>query len=395
MKKIVTLILILSGFLFSCSNENKDDDPIPPFVSLLQVSDSILCFPFDGGVKEFSVISNSEWNIYNDSIWCTVDPVRGKGEQIIRLEVTPMEDSRDRNTTINIIDTTGKVVSIKVIQQRGDTILYINNENEGCLDSLLGGISLNQYQKIILSGNINQADIQALNTKNFLYLDLLGTNLTEVYSAAFQGNSLVKEILLPDGVINIRDRAFLGCRNLTSIKFPPKLSSIGSQAFENCINLKSINIPEGVTQLNHRSFKNCEKLECIDLPLTLESIGYSCFEGCENLLSIKIPNSVIFLQNDVFKACSKLTRVDLSRAITHIEMHCFEDCISLTSIELPTSLIYLAFGAFKNCSSLSSIIIPDKVRIEGQVFSECKKLTSVIIPEGITILEDKTFEGCI
>ena len=95
-------------------------------------------------------------------------------------------------------------------------------------------------------------------------------------------------IEIPDGVAEISDNAFEGCKNLTSIEIPSSVTKIGWVAFNGCTSLKSITIPEGV-------------------PV----IWAGTFQGCTNLISITIPSSVATIQSWAFRRCTSLKEIHL------------------------------------------------------------------------------------
>ena len=60
---------------------------------------------------------------------------------------------------------------------------------------------------------------------------------------------------------SIRQGAFSGCSNLTSITLPAGITEIGTSAFSGCSNLTSITIPASVKEIGAFAFSGCTKLE--------------------------------------------------------------------------------------------------------------------------------------
>lgn len=58
--------------------------------------------------------------------------------------------------------------------------------------------------------------------------------------ALYLNNELVTELIIPEGVTEIKDRAFFGYSSLTYVSIPNSVTNIGSSAFEDCNNLRKI-----------------------------------------------------------------------------------------------------------------------------------------------------------
>lgn len=89
----------------------------------------------------------------------------------------------------------------------------------------------------------------------------------------------LKNINLPNGLLEIESLAFSGCMGLTAIQLPSTLKEIGGYAFEFTM-LRYIVIPEGITVLRNDVFGECFGLNTVILPSTLESIEDYAFCSC-------------------------------------------------------------------------------------------------------------------
>ena len=144
-------------------------------------------------------------------------------------------------------------------------------------------------------------------------------------------NELIKDIVIPDTVTEIKYCAFSGW-NGTSITIPTGVTSIGNSAFTHCSSLTSITIPDSVTSIGHHAFYNCRSLTSINIPDGVTSIGDSAFCGCSSLTSINIPDGVTIIGGSAFYNCSRLTSITIPDSVTRIGYSAFFSCSSLTSI---------------------------------------------------------------
>lgn len=71
----------------------------------------------------------------------------------------------------------------------------------------------------------------------------------------------VTEVVIPEGVTRIGDKAFFGCERLASITIPDGVTGIGKNAFYGCKSLTSITIPESVTSIGGGAFLDTPWLE--------------------------------------------------------------------------------------------------------------------------------------
>ena len=131
--------------------------------------------------------------------------------------------------------------------------------------------------------------------------------------------------------------------------------SAGRGTFSNCTNLKSIILPNGLMYIKQNCFIGCKSLTNISLPDSITSIGSHTFDGCSSLTSITIPNSVTNIGMYVFRDCSSLANITIPNSVTRIENDTFDNCSSLASITIPESVTSIGQGAFRGCSSLTNI----------------------------------------
>ena len=168
-------------------------------------------------------------------------------------------------------------------------------------------------------------------------------------------SSVIKSIVIEDGVTSIGSGAFYNFSNLTSVTIPDSVTFIGASAFSGCSSLKSITIPDGVTSIYGGAFSGCSSLASIIIPDGIKSIDGGVFYDCSSLTSITIPDSVTSIGDRAFRDCSNLTSITIPDGVTSIGDDAFHGCSSLTSIKIPGNVTYIGEYAFEDCSSLKDV----------------------------------------
>lgn len=177
------------------------------------------------------------------------------------------------------------------------------------------------------------------------------------------------------GILKIHDRAFLGCQNITEIKFPDTVSEIGNYAFSSCIALNSIIIPDSVTGIGIGAFQNCDSLKTVILSKNIKELKNTLFDSCINLKNIEIPNSVETIEYFAFSGCSSLESITFPNSIKTIGRYAFYNCDNLLEIDIPNGVESIGERAFCGCGQLESIRIPDSLTSIGELaFSLCNNI---------------------
>lgn len=246
--------------------------------------------------------------------------------------------------------------------------------------------------------------IVAIGTRAFFSCEQLKSieipnSVTTIAYSVFANCTSIESVTLPenDDYNKIDDSIFLNCESLQSIEIPNNVTRIGSDVFRECISLKSIEIPNNVTLIGSNAFHECISLKSIEMPNSLEAILTSAFEGCISLITIELPDGTTFIGANCFKGCESLKSISLPSTLITIEHSAFEECKSLESIEIPNSVTDIYGSAFYKCQALRSMNFPanDKyTTIEAQLFSECGSLESITIPSNVTFIGSNAFWYC-
>ena len=217
------------------------------------------------------------------------------------------------------------------------------------------------------------------------------------------------DVVIPDGVRIIGEKAFAGKKKLKSILIPDSVTEIGESAFSNCTGLTGIVIPDGVTEIGEGAFDLCEKIESIVIPNGITYIGEKTFSFCKNLKSITIPDSVNIIGKSAFEKCESLVDINLPSSVKRIDEKAFNLCESLVGIVIPDGVTEIGESTFRSCKNLKSITIPDSVkkfanslfdvekdwgRDKGHEFCYCESLERIKLPYGLEVIGYCMFSRC-
>lgn len=270
------------------------------------------------------------------------------------------------------------------------------------------------------------------------------SNIRLIANNAFESNTGLEKIVVPEGVEIIGDDAFWQCSSLHQVSLPQtSLKSLGKEAFRDCPSLQEISLPEGIDEIRSWTFYDCTSLVSLSIPESVKKIAYDVvyntpllknsqyltngmliIDDClvatnkawlssvvsipENvrliaqdafmntyITEVHLPEGIRMIDFRTFSGCKNLKNIQIPLGVTKIGEQAFSSCSSLTNVELPEGITEIGEDAFRDCSSLENINIPTNVVYIGtRAFAWCKALKSVKLPQGLTRIENSTFEFC-
>ncbi len=196
----------------------------------------------------------------------------------------------------------------------------------------------------------------------------------------------------------IKDRAFEGDLNITSLTVPPSVYKIGSRAFNGCSGLSSVTFSEGLQEIGYTAFAGCPIRELV-IPDSVISIsgqnGNGAFEGCILLETVVIGDRLTAIESETFRDCSMLENLTLGSGLLSVESKAFSGCSSLSVLNIASGIRNIGESAFANCISLGEVIIPSNVQsIGNNAFIGCTSLSVLTLGEGLRTIGYSAFSGC-
>ena len=230
--------------------------------------------------------------------------------------------------------------------------------------------------------------------------------------------SIIKTVVIEDGVTYIGWYSFQEHTALTNIIFTDSVMSIGNHAFENCTALSNIVLPHGIT-IGSYAFEGCSSLKDVTFRDGSLHIFDSAFQNCDSLENIYINNLCNWLWSYFEDECSNplryadnlylngelVTELVIPEDVTSIKDYTFYNYDKLESVKIHENVGSISETAFRYCTSLSEINVDENNEtfksIDGVLLSSNmiallqypaqKTDEAYTIPDNVLILKDYAF----
>jgi len=196
---------------------------------------------------------------------------------------------------------------------------------------------------------------------------IIPENIRTIGNRTFQGCSSLTSVTIPSSVTSIGNYAFDSCSSLTAIDV--SAANMHYVSIDGVLYNKPITtliqcpirkagqliIPQGVTSIGERACYLCQFLTSVTIPDSVTAIGIRSFAGCSNLITVTLPNRITSINDVAFGACTRLIYVSIGNNVTTIGDSAFVYCYSLPTVTIPRNVTTIGGQAFKGCSALTSI----------------------------------------
>ena len=208
----------------------------------------------------------------------------------------------------------------------------------------------------------------------------------------------MKEIKLPEGIIEIGDNCFENCEALKKIDIKEGLKKIGENSFAGS-GVEEVKLPESITEIGYGAFNNCKDLSDINLSSGIERIAGYSFENTKYLNNIKpdeygckyVDNILLSSENNG----SSIIHIKAGTGV--IGAQAFENRNDIEEVYIPKSVETIDFKAFFLCSNLKKVDFEEGIKLKEInyfTFVGCEKIENIDLPNSLEAINAYSFGGC-
>ena len=264
--------------------------------------------------------------------------------------------------------------------------------------------------------------------------------LTTICESAFEDNTALVNLVIPDVVKAIDANAFKNSTKLLTVELPASLEKIGDNAFQGCSLVYIQNLAETPVTISENVFtdavynnatlyvpdnasenydvevwKKFTIVEGVYSEVSIEGMTYLCVTSQDKLVArvtkglsktkeVKIPAKifigglnyqVLSIEKSAFEGYNTLEKVIVAEGIKSIGVAAFKECTKLKSVVLPASLESIGDNAFESCSGLETVTCAGEtpVNINKNVFSVTKLEVNVPTRSSVSAYKEHTIWG--
>ena len=271
-----------------------------------------------------------------------------------------------------------------------------------------------------------------------------GAKVTSIAAGAFRGQTMITDVVIPEGVTYIGREAFAGCSALVRVKIPTSVTQVGANLFEgtpydstltgelvyinsilyrcqsdavtvsirqgttviaeeafiNRVNLAGIVVPDGVSYIGSNAFKNCSALSQIEIPKSVRDIVANAFDGTKwyedrkhemiyiNDLLYRVPAEIIVQSEQPTGSLSDKDAAELAKSGVATQIIPYTDVIVQGET---TTICTLAFAN----TPVQKVQLPSTLTtIRYGAFQNCTALKQITLPKSMTFIEGGAFQNC-
>lgn len=271
-----------------------------------------------------------------------------------------------------------------------DTLSFLGRMDSINWNAFTDGNSANQNIKRVYINDLSTW----LNSQRYIDIKIVGYEaLSAPEAVLYLDGKLLTDMVVPEGVKEIKPYTFYGMDSIRSVTLPKTLKNIAKSAFENCVSLTSVAFPEGLTGIEDAAFYGCDKLDSLSFSASMKTINWTAFCthrgnygdscSCEHIRYVDVEdlhtwiNSVRYLEPEygsshlyfpkahLYIGGKLLTHVVIPGDVTEIKPYIFSGCRNLSSVTFFEGFEEIGGYAFNGCDSLHSVKLPASIKKLG------------------------------
>ncbi len=250
---------------------------------------------------------------------------------------------------------------------------------------------------VSIPDTVTEIGKSAFGNCNLLESVRLPDSITEIGDRAFEESALIS-INIPNAITKIGEWAFANCKSLQTVtmnrndtvKRTDSKCVIGESAFQWDTSLKSVDLPENLTEISRHAFANCSSLANITIPDKVTEIGEYAFSSCISLETLELPDSVKKIGSSAYISCKNLSSVKIGTKerkdepkVSKLSVRQAANNSADLKLEwkMTSEESYITFGdaVFSGCTALKTVSFSLNTvkNIYYNVFSYCNSITDV------------------
>ena len=224
----------------------------------------------------------------------------------------------------------------------------------------------------------------------------LPEGLTKIKNQAFRDCEMLSNVVIPDSVTELGEYSFSNCKNMQSLKISSGVKIIPPYCFEN-LGVDELVIPDSVEDINDRAFANNQSanifMSRITIGSSVKTIGDYAFYHRESDVP-SFPQTLTSIGNYAFGGIGIVDLV-LSSNITSLGDACFTDSVNMKSAVIEAAVSVIPREMLKGCMRLESVELKHMVQsISNSAFAGCVKLKSFkLYQSNPPVVNDTVFSG--
>ncbi len=267
--------------------------------------------------------------------------------------------------------------------------------------------------------NITQIGLNAFNNHHTIKKITIGMNVTFIGFYAFRNCISLEEVVLKEGSLlnNVGYRCFEDCLSLKRINLEVITGDlvIDSYAFNNNSQLKYIYIPEHTSVILDNAFMGCDKLTIFlhpnvddtlwgpnwnpdNLIIEARAIGFGVYNDLVYEIDQSFGVVILGLIYDSDITDLVIPSEIESTPVTYIYIDAFNST-DIESVYIPNTVVSILDGAFQNCFNLERVIFESgssMSEIDADAFHSCIHLTQINLEDclNLTVIDVRAFYSC-